>query len=190
MKYYVEESLRNFQFWSGAADRVCNLTDEDWDIIEPLVEELADSSSEGWSDSNVNDFFWFEFNTVAQWLGYANEEDMDRKRAVNYIDDDDLVEYCDEWFHNLIDELKKRGDEDSYNLLGTIAYECFDYYSEVETNPEYGEDNYDFLNEIHDNQQIFDAIFADDTGDTIACGIIPTLEDFRDEIMNKISKDN
>lgn len=112
------------------------------------------------------------------------------ERNPNYIDDDDLVDYCDEWFHEIIDDLKAQGDEKSYNLLGDIAYECFDYYSEVEENPEYGEDNYDFLSEIHDKQTIFDALFTDDIGNTVACEVIPTLEDFRDEIMSKLSNKN
>lgn len=187
MKYYVEESLSNFKFWSGGEDRACMLSSDELDACESLIDELWPDELP--SDSEINDLFWFDFSTVARHLGYENEQDFTRKRDPNYIDDDELVEYCDEWFHNLIDELKARGDEKSYNILGDIAYECFDYYSEVEENPEYGEDNYDFLAEIHDNQTIFDAIFADNTGDAIATGVIPTLEDFRDEIMTKISKD-
>ena len=42
-----------------------------------------------------------------------DEEDFDRKRDPNYIDDDDLVDYCDEWFHEIIDDLKAQGDEKS-----------------------------------------------------------------------------
>lgn len=183
-----EIALRDFEFWSGGADRAINCSDEELDTLEQFFEETE--PEEGWTDTDINDMFWFEFDTLAQYLGYKDEEDFDRKRNLNYIDDDDLVDYCDEWFHEIIDDLKAQGDEKSYNLLGDIAYECFDYYSEVEENPEYGEDNYDFLSEIHDNQTIFDALFTDDIGNTVACEVIPTLEDFRDEIMYKLSKEN
>lgn len=183
-----EIALRDFEFWSGGADRANNCSAEELDTLEQFFEETE--PEEGWTDTDINDMFWFEFDTLAQYLGYKDEEDFDRKRDPNYIDDDDLVDYCDEWFHEIIDDLKAQGDEKSYNLLGDIAYECFDYYSEVEENPEYGEDNYDFLSEIHDNQTIFDALFTDDIGNTVACEVIPTLEDFRDEIMNKLSKEN
>lgn len=183
-----EIALRDFEFWSGGADRANNCSAEELDTLEQFFEETE--PEEGWTDTDINDMFWFEFDTLAQYLGYKDEEDFYRKRDSNYIDDDDLVDYCDEWFHKIIDDLKAQGDEKSYNLLGDIAYECFDYYSEVEENPEYGEDNYDFLSEIHDNQTIFDALFTDDIGNTVACEVIPTLEDFRDEIMYKLSKEN
>lgn len=188
MKIISEISLRDFEFWSGGADRANNCSAEELDTLEQFFEETE--PEEGWTDTDINDMFWFEFDTLAQYLGYKDEEDFDRKRDPNYIDDDDLVDYCDEWFHEIIDDLKAQGDEKSYNLLGDIAYECFDYYSEVEENPEYGEDNYDFLSEIHDNQTIFDALFTDDMGNTVACEVIPTLEDLRNEIMDKLSNKN
>lgn len=183
-----EIALRDFEFWSGGADRANNCSVEQLDTLEQFFEETE--PEDGWTDTDINNMFWFEFDTLAQYLGYKDEEDFDRKRDPNYIDDDDLMDYCDEWFHEIIDDLKAQGDEKSYNMLGDIAYECFDYYSEVEENPEYGEDNYDFLSEIHDNQTIFDALFTDNIGNTVACEVIPTLEDFRDEIMDKLSKEN
>ncbi len=182
MKIITEKSLRDFEFWSGGADRANNCSSEELDSIEEFLEE--NEPEDGWTDTAINDFFWFDFDTIAQHLGYKDEADFDRQHDLNYIDDDDLVDYCDKWFHELIDDLEANGDEKSYNLLGDIAYECFDYYSEVDDGVvEYGEDNYDYLSEIHDSQIIFDAIFEDDRGHNVACDIIPTLEDFRDLIM-------
>ena len=57
MKYYVEESLRDFQFWSGGKDRAELLTDEQFDIVEQMMEEIE--PADGWSDTAINDFFWF-----------------------------------------------------------------------------------------------------------------------------------
>lgn len=105
MKITTEISPRNFDFWSGAADRVVNLTDEDWDIIEPLLEELESTSEEGWSETTLNDFFWFDFDTVAQWLGYENEADFDRKRDPDYKSESEIREEFCTWAANKWPEL-------------------------------------------------------------------------------------
>lgn len=89
MKIYVELSVRNFEFWSGGKDRASELTDIDWDIIEPNLEELF---PDGCSDTELNDFFWFDFNTIAEWLGYRDEEDFCHKRSDDYVDPDERRE--------------------------------------------------------------------------------------------------
>lgn len=75
MKYYVEESLSNFQFWSGGKDRAELLTSEQLDTVEQIMEETE--PADGWSDTAINDFFWFEFDTICEWLGYADEEHLE-----------------------------------------------------------------------------------------------------------------
>ena len=78
MKIYRETSLRNFEFWSGARDTVEYLTPGEIDMIESTLEELY---PDGMSETEVNDFFWFEDDTIAQWLGYNGfEEIMNRKK--------------------------------------------------------------------------------------------------------------
>ena len=118
MQIISEMPLRDFDFWSGAEERAVKLTDDEFDSVEKWFEEMY---PDGMTDTQVNNYFWFSFDDIAQYLGYKDEEDFDRKRDPNYIDDDDLVEYCDEWFHEIIDDLKAQGDEKSYNLLGDIA---------------------------------------------------------------------
>lgn len=77
MKIYAEKSLRNFDFWSGAVDTVKYLTLEELDIIENILE---DSYPEGMNETEINDFFWFEDDTIAEWLGYNDfEEIMNRE---------------------------------------------------------------------------------------------------------------
>lgn len=85
MRIYEEKALKDFDFWSGGADRAANLTDEEFDSVERLFEELY---PDGMSDTEINDFFWFDFDTIAQHLGYEDEEDFDRKHDPNYIDND------------------------------------------------------------------------------------------------------
>lgn len=73
MKVYKEESLRSFEFWAGAKDRVKYLTLKELDQIEAILEECY---PEGMDETAINDFFWFEEDTIAEWLGYNNFEEI------------------------------------------------------------------------------------------------------------------
>lgn len=76
MKITSEKSLRDFEFWSGAKETVKYLTDEELDTIEEILE---DCYPEGMDETAINDFFWFEDETIAEWLGYSSfEEIMER----------------------------------------------------------------------------------------------------------------
>lgn len=91
MKLFRDIEPRNFDFWDGAEERANKLTDEDWDIVEPILEDLY---PDGMEDSTLNDLFWFDFDSVAEWLGYKDEEDMDLKRDPHYEPTE--CEYCGE----------------------------------------------------------------------------------------------
>lgn len=73
MKIYTEKSLCEFDFWSGAKDTVKYLTDDEIDFIESQLDELY---PEGMDETEVNDFFWFDDDTIAEWLGYDSFEDI------------------------------------------------------------------------------------------------------------------
>ena len=76
MKIYSEESLTNFNFWSGAKETVKYLT---YDELETIENILTDIYPDGVDETTINDFFWFEDDTIAEWLGYNNfEEIMER----------------------------------------------------------------------------------------------------------------
>lgn len=78
MKIYMEKSLRDFEFWSGAKDTVKYLTLDELDTIENLLEDIY---PDGMDETTVNDFFWFDDDTIAEWLGFNDfEEIMDRER--------------------------------------------------------------------------------------------------------------
>ena len=72
MKVYSEKSLRNFEFWSGAKDNAETLTDEQLDMVESILE---DAYPDGVEDTQINDFFWFDFDTIREWLGIKDEEE-------------------------------------------------------------------------------------------------------------------
>lgn len=95
MKYYVENSLSNFHFWSGAEDRAAMLTDDQFEVIEQNMEECEPEG--GWSDTAINDLFWFEFDTIAQWLGYRDEEYLRED-----VSDDDISD-AEDWFEKIDD---------------------------------------------------------------------------------------
>lgn len=72
MKIYKEESLRNFDFWSGAKDNAEILTDSQLDEIENILEDMY---PDGLSETEINDLFWFDFDTIKEWLGIEDEEE-------------------------------------------------------------------------------------------------------------------
>ena len=77
MKMYKEQSLVNFNFWSGAKDTVKYLTTEELETIESILE---DTNPDGMSETQINDFFWFETETIADWLGFESfDEIMERE---------------------------------------------------------------------------------------------------------------
>jgi hypothetical protein len=71
MKVYMETSLKDFGFWSGAKDTVKYLTDDELDTIEAILE---DTYPDGMEDTQINDIFWFEDDWIAEMLGYEDFE--------------------------------------------------------------------------------------------------------------------
>lgn len=77
MKIYKEESLSNFEFWSGVKEFASKLTENEFDAIEAFLEtEYPD----GMDETQINDIFWFE----AEWicsdiLGVDYDEVMERE---------------------------------------------------------------------------------------------------------------
>lgn len=73
MKVYAETNLRNFNFWSGACDRVKYLTLEELDQLEAILEEVY---PDGMDETQINDIFWFEEDWIAEMLGYNDFEEI------------------------------------------------------------------------------------------------------------------
>ena len=78
MLIHTETRLRDFQFWSGGADNANCLSYEQLDELENLLEEIY---PDGMTDTQVNDLLWFDEDIVAEWLGFADFEDL-RKEGV------------------------------------------------------------------------------------------------------------
>lgn len=71
-----EISLRHFQFWSGAKDNALELTLEQLDEVESILESTY---PEGIDATSLNDLFWFEFDTIKEWLGIEEEEEEEEE---------------------------------------------------------------------------------------------------------------
>ena len=78
MKITSEISLRDFEGWSGAADTLNTLTDEQKDALEANLEELY---PDGMDETGLNDLLWFEEDAIAEWLGFVDWEDLERKNS-------------------------------------------------------------------------------------------------------------
>jgi hypothetical protein len=86
MKLYKEESISNFDFWSGAKDTVKYLTEDELDTIEEMLEELY---PDGMSETELNDLFWFEDDLIAEWLGYEDFEAIMNRNDEDEEDEED-----------------------------------------------------------------------------------------------------
>lgn len=79
MKIVEYVSLEDFPFWSGAIDTAKYLAHEDFEVIEQFLEETV-SPNNLLTKTEVNDFFWFEENTIAELLGYDTFEALIKDR--------------------------------------------------------------------------------------------------------------
>lgn len=78
MKYVCEDSLYNFNFWSGGKDTADDLTCEELETLDSLLEDVFCDKLP--TDTEINDLFWFERDTIAEWLGYSDWEDLENNR--------------------------------------------------------------------------------------------------------------
>ena len=73
MRIYSETSLENFEAWSGAVDTLDRVREAGkCDELEFILEDLY---PDGMSETQINDFFWFDFDTIREWLGIKDEEE-------------------------------------------------------------------------------------------------------------------
>jgi len=59
--------------WSGAVDTLKYLSDDE---IETVFNILSECYEHGFHLTDLNDFFWFEDDTIAEWLGYKSFDEI------------------------------------------------------------------------------------------------------------------
>jgi len=72
MKWIVEDSLTNFNFWSGAADRAKMLEYSELQELDDTLPELFGDKIP--TSTEINDVFWFDFGTVCSLIGLKYDE--------------------------------------------------------------------------------------------------------------------
>ena len=123
-------SFREFQAWSGGKDTLDDLTYEQQERLFEYAEEIF---FEGCTDTELNDWLWFERDSIYEHLGIddrGNEIGSEEwARAI-------LTDYADEYgnvsqfgnIYNLIttylDEEYSDGDEDDEDNL-KYSFDCF-----------------------------------------------------------------
>lgn len=76
MKIYKDESLRSFEFWSGAVANAKEFTDAELDQITTELEAL--DNGEGYEETQINDLMWFEPEYLASLIGLEWDSETDK----------------------------------------------------------------------------------------------------------------
>ena len=75
MKITKEISLEDFDAWSGAVCRFKELTSDECEQLESILEDLY---PDGMDETTLNDLLWFEEDWIAEQLGYKDWEHLER----------------------------------------------------------------------------------------------------------------
>jgi hypothetical protein len=133
MTYTIDESLENFRAWSGGKDTLAVLIEKGvCDEVEEFIEQCFAHPT----DTDINDFLWFERDQIAEHLGYddweAFENGEETYKDINGVElaVSDEVHWHDEAGY----------DEDGSMITFTIVDESYDGYFNIayegEDNPE------------------------------------------------------
>ena len=133
MTYTVETRLEKFDAWSGGYDTLKVLIEKGvCDEVEEFIEQCFSHPT----DTDINDFLWFERDQIAEYLGYedwdAFENGEEIYKDINGVklDVSDYVQWHDEAGYN----------EDGSMIVFTIVEDNGDGYfnlaNEDEDNPE------------------------------------------------------
>lgn len=100
MKIVSDVSLWDFEAWSGGRDTLVqlqnNLSGDEMEALENAIVEALDPEGEGISDTTLNDFLWFEPDTVAELAGYKDWEDFMRSGDKDEEEEEDGEDEEDE----------------------------------------------------------------------------------------------
>lgn len=92
MRIYEDIDVNDFRdrAWSGAVDTLDVLTDDQVETIFQYLEDTA--GEEGMDITDLNDFFRYENDTIAEWLGYSSWEQLEKRgdKGDEFFDDTDI----------------------------------------------------------------------------------------------------
>jgi len=83
MEYKVECSLDQFDAWSGGKDTLDVLIEKGvCDEVEDFIEQCFTDPT----DTDINDFLWFERDQIAEYLGYEDWDEFENGLEYPYKD--------------------------------------------------------------------------------------------------------
>lgn len=128
MKVYEDIDAQEFRdrAWSGAADTLEDLTDDQIETIFQYLEETE--GEEGMSLTSLNDFFWFERDTIAEWLGYKDYEQLMERgdKGNDYFDNASYGIKITHGDQGVDDSQEIAGMLDDFELLCNGAFDIWD----------------------------------------------------------------
>ncbi len=117
MVVHFELSLENFQAWSGGKDTMDCLSHSE---LESLEQHLTELYPDGMTDTELNDFLWFERDLIAELLGYRNADAMLSQDGENW----------EEHYNSILAE--EFPDEDPDTISEYVSDEVIDNTSDKE----------------------------------------------------------
>lgn len=76
MQYLVDtDRLYKFNAWSGAKARLDSLVKHPaaYDFLESYLNEWVDMATEPWTETDINDFLWFDSDDILKRAGFLDE---------------------------------------------------------------------------------------------------------------------
>ena len=133
MTYTIDQSLADFNAWSGGKDTLAVLIEKGvCDEVEEFIEECFSHPT----DTDINDFLWFERDQIAEHLGYDDWEAFENgEETYKDINGVELAVSDEVLWHD-----EAGYDEDGSMITFTIVEESYDGYFNIayegEDNPE------------------------------------------------------
>lgn len=134
MEYIVERSLDQFDAWSGGKDTLDTLIEKGvCDEVEDFIEQCFTDPT----DTDINDFLWFERDQIAEYLGYKNWDAFENgKKTYEDINGVELAVSDEVKWHD-----EAGVDENGEDIVFTIVEERGDgyfnlSYGDEDENPE------------------------------------------------------
>lgn len=126
MRYYVEKALRDFEFWGGAKSRAERLTSEELDKVEEHLDELL---HDDYTETDVNDLFWYDFDKVCDSIGLMYKDDCEVYDSESWTEHiyGLLQRKCPEILDIYWEDFQYYGDLDSFNSDGEVLEAWGDY---------------------------------------------------------------
>jgi hypothetical protein len=118
MEYVVRNTfdIRNFNFWGGARDRIQEA--RELDVLDELEELIEMSFCDEPTDTQINDFVWFE---IDDWLREKRQEILSDLTVVEEADFDLDVEVTGIYASDAVEVMEKATKHDcATELLGYL----------------------------------------------------------------------